>query len=253
MRKAPAKRKRGLLRRVLIWLALAVAGFYALVAIALVGLKWIDPPTTTVQIERRVQALAHRRPYHKRYAFVPLGRISKDLQHAVLAAEDERFFEHHGIDWTEVHKVVDRDLDRSKLGRGASTITQQLVKNLFLSTSRSMLRKAIEIYARSSGRFHSGKAARARAVSECDRVGAGNLWRRGRGQLLLRRAGDACGARTGRAPGRGHSFPAHAQAAAYGTVERRHPRSHAQSGLVTVSRRRFFTRCRCGRRSRPRR
>jgi hypothetical protein len=70
------KRKRGLLRRLLFWMVAVVAGFYALVGIALVGLKWIDPPTTMAQIERRIQALAHRRPYRKRYAFVPLRRIS---------------------------------------------------------------------------------------------------------------------------------------------------------------------------------
>ena len=146
MRKSPAKikRKRSLWRRLLLWLVAVVLGFYALCGLALVGLKWIDPPTTMVQMERRVQALVHHRPYRKSYTFVPLRRISKDLQHAVLASEDQRFFVHHGIDWTELHKVVDRDLDDGKLGRGASTITQQLVKNLFLSTSRSTLRKGIE-------------------------------------------------------------------------------------------------------------
>jgi monofunctional biosynthetic peptidoglycan transglycosylase len=156
-RKPPAKRKRGLLRRLLFWMVAVVAGFYALVGMALVGLKWIDPPTTMVQIERRVQALIHRRAYHKRYAFVPLRRISKDLQHAVLASEDQRFFEHHGIDWTEVHKVVDQDMDSDKLGRGASTITQQLVKNLFLSTSRSVLRKAVEFTLAPPADFILGK------------------------------------------------------------------------------------------------
>ena len=150
MRKPPApfkrkvKRKRSLWRRILFWVAALVVGFYALCGAALLGLKWIDPPITMVQIQRRVQAAIHRRPYRKRYVFVPLSRISKDLQHAMIASEDERFYQHHGIDWTELHKVVDRDLDRGKLGRGASTITQQLVKNLFLTTSRSVLRKAVE-------------------------------------------------------------------------------------------------------------
>ncbi|HUE22228.1 MAG TPA: monofunctional biosynthetic peptidoglycan transglycosylase [Bryobacteraceae bacterium] len=142
--KRPAKRKRGLWRRILFWVAALVVGFYALCGAVLLALKWIDPPVTMVQIQRRVEAAIHRRPYRKRYVFVPLGRISKDLQHAVIASEDERFYQHHGIDWTELHKVVDRDLDRGKLGRGASTITQQLVKNLFLTTSRSVVRKAIE-------------------------------------------------------------------------------------------------------------
>jgi monofunctional biosynthetic peptidoglycan transglycosylase len=141
---AKVKRKRSLWRRLVLWLVAAVLGFYSLCILALVGLKWIDPPSTMVQTERRVQALAHRRPYRKNYTFVSLRRISKDLQHAVLASEDQRFFGHHGIDWTELHNVVDRDLDDGKLGRGASTITQQLVKNLFLSTSRSTIRKGIE-------------------------------------------------------------------------------------------------------------
>jgi monofunctional biosynthetic peptidoglycan transglycosylase len=142
--KRQARPKRGLWRRILFWITAAVAGFYILCGAALLGLKWIDPPITMVQIQRRVEAAIHRRPYRRRYVFVPLQHISKDLQHAVIASEDERFYQHHGIDWTELNKVVDRDLDRGKLGRGASTITQQLVKNLFLTTSRSVVRKAVE-------------------------------------------------------------------------------------------------------------
>jgi monofunctional biosynthetic peptidoglycan transglycosylase len=61
-----------------------------------------------------------------------------------VAAEDGRFYRHHGIDWQEVQTVVDEDLNRGRLGRGGSTITQQLVKNLFLSTNRSLLWKALE-------------------------------------------------------------------------------------------------------------
>lgn len=159
MRKPSArvKRKRSLWRRILFWVAVPVVGLYALCGAALVGLKWIDPPTTIVQIQRRAQAAIHRRPYRKRYAYVPLSRISKDLQHAVMASEDERFYHHHGIDWTELNKVVDRDLDRGSLGRGASTITQQLVKNLFLTTSRSVVRKAVEFTIAPAADFILGK------------------------------------------------------------------------------------------------
>ncbi len=142
--KGRVKGRRSLWRRILFWICALVAGFYALIVAALLGLKWIDPPVTMVQIQRRIEATIHHRPYRKRYVFLPLERISKELQHAVLASEDERFFAHHGIDWAELHKVIDRDMDRGKLGRGASTITQQLVKNLFLTTSRSLPRKAIE-------------------------------------------------------------------------------------------------------------
>jgi monofunctional glycosyltransferase len=142
--KRQGRPKRSVWRRILFWIGAIVAGFYILCGAALLGLKWIDPPITMVQIQRRVEAAIHRRPYRRRYVFVPLRYISKDLQHAVIASEDERFYQHHGIDWTELNKVVDRDLDRGKLGRGASTITQQLVKNLFLTTSRSVVRKAVE-------------------------------------------------------------------------------------------------------------
>jgi len=121
-----------------------VALLYALCLAQLTLLRWLNPPTTSVQAERRIEALVFHRPYRKRYTFVPLSRVSPDLQHAVIAAEDGRFYQHHGIDWKEVQKVVDQDMEQGKLGRGGSTITQQLVKNLFLTTNRSLVRKAVE-------------------------------------------------------------------------------------------------------------
>lgn len=132
------------LRLALLFVAGLVVALYALCAFELVLLKWINPFTTAVQTERRIQAILHHRPYVKRYTFVPLRRISPELQHAVIAAEDERFREHDGIDWIELKKVVESGIERGKMRRGASTITQQLVKNLFLSTRRSALRKAAE-------------------------------------------------------------------------------------------------------------
>ncbi len=121
-----------------------VAAFWVFCFLELVAYRWIDPPVTMVQAQRQVEAWLHHKPYRKRYVFVPLDRISPDLQHAVVAAEDGRFYQHHGIDWKEVQKVVDQDLDEGRLGRGGSTITQQLVKNLFMTTDRSIFRKAVE-------------------------------------------------------------------------------------------------------------
>jgi monofunctional biosynthetic peptidoglycan transglycosylase len=138
------KRKRGWLRAILIWVVEAIVAFYLLSLTVLVALRWVDPPVTMVQAQRRIEAWLHRKPYSKRQQWVPLGRIAPDLQHAVVAAEDGRFFQHHGIDWKEVQKVVDKDVEDGRLGRGGSTITQQLVKNLFFTTSRSVLRKAVE-------------------------------------------------------------------------------------------------------------
>ncbi|HVZ84054.1 MAG TPA: monofunctional biosynthetic peptidoglycan transglycosylase [Terracidiphilus sp.] len=125
------------------WIALAIVLCWSLAALMLVALRWIDPPTTAVHMERRMQAWAHHKPYRKRYEFVPLSQISPDLQHAVVAAEDARFYQHHGFDWHAMELAAETDMDGGRL-RGGSTITQQLVKNLFFGTSRSLLRKGAE-------------------------------------------------------------------------------------------------------------
>ena len=112
-------------------------------ALLLVAVRWIDPPTTAVQMERRVQAWIHSKPYQKRYQFVPLTQISPELQHAVIAAEDARFYQHDGFDWREMEVAAQEDLEGERT-RGASTLTQQLVKNLFFGTGRSIVRKGAE-------------------------------------------------------------------------------------------------------------
>jgi monofunctional biosynthetic peptidoglycan transglycosylase len=120
-----------------------VALLWSLAALTLLAARSIDPPTTAVHIQRRLQAWIHRTPYHERYRFIPVNQISPDLQHAVIAAEDARFYQHHGFDWHEIQIVAEDDLDGGR-SRGASTITQQLVKNLFFGTGRSILRKGAE-------------------------------------------------------------------------------------------------------------
>ena len=109
----------------------------------LVAARWINPPTTAVHIERRVQVWIRHKPYQERYQFVPLSRISPDFQHAVIAAEDARFYQHHGFDWHAIEIAAQDDMDGGRM-RGGSTITQQLVKNLFFGTGRSFLRKGAE-------------------------------------------------------------------------------------------------------------
>ena len=116
---------------------------WALAALMLAAARWIDPPTTAVHIQRRLQAWIHHTPYHERYKFIPLSQISPDLQHAVIAAEDGRFYQHHGFDWHQIQIAAEEDLEGGR-SRGASTLTQQLVKNLFFGTGRSFLRKGAE-------------------------------------------------------------------------------------------------------------
>jgi monofunctional biosynthetic peptidoglycan transglycosylase len=131
------------LRSFIQWLVIGLALLWSLAALTLVASRWIDPPTTAVHMQRHLQAWIHHTPYHERYKFIPLRQISVDLQHAVIAAEDTHFYQHQGFDWQEIQKAAQEDLEGERT-RGASTITQQLVKNLFFGTGRSFLRKGAE-------------------------------------------------------------------------------------------------------------
>ena len=106
------------LRAIVVGGLLLVLALYALWIAGILALRWIDPRTTAVQVERRVSAIFARHSYRKRYQFVPLQEISPNLQHAVIAAEDGRFRSHHGFDWIEMQKVLEKDIQRHRLGRG---------------------------------------------------------------------------------------------------------------------------------------
>ena len=143
-------------------------------------------------MERRVQAWMHGKPYHERYNFVPLNKISPDFQHAVIAAEDARFYQHHGFDWHAMEIAAEDDMEGGRI-RGGSTITQQLVKNLFFGTGRSYSAQGRGVYAGAGGGAGAGQAADSGALSERGGVGSGNLWR-GRGEpVLLQNAGAKIG------------------------------------------------------------
>jgi monofunctional glycosyltransferase len=133
----------GFLRSLVRWLVIGAVLLWSLAALILVAARWIDPPTTAAHIQRRLQAWVHHKPYRERYKFIPLSQISADLQHAVIAAEDTHFYQHHGFDWHQIQIAAEDDLEGDRT-RGASTITQQLVKNLFFGTGRSILRKGAE-------------------------------------------------------------------------------------------------------------
>jgi monofunctional glycosyltransferase len=130
---------RSLIRRLVVGVVL----LWSLAVLTLMAARWIDPPTTAVHMQRHLQAWIHQTQYHARHKFIPLSQISPDLQHAVIAAEDARFYQHHGFDWHEIQIAAEDDLEGDRI-RGASTITQQLVKNLFFGTGRSVLRKGAE-------------------------------------------------------------------------------------------------------------
>jgi len=142
--KSAKRPRRSTLRRVITGLAICIVALWSAFSLLLVSARWIDPPTTAVHMQRRVQSWFRQPPYHKRYKFLPLNQISPELQHAVVAAEDTRFYQHHGFDWHQIEIAAQDDLEGERT-RGASTITQQLVKNLFFGTGRSILRKGAEV------------------------------------------------------------------------------------------------------------
>lgn len=140
------RKKSSFWKKALRWFCLALMAFYGWVILSLFLLKWIDPPTTAVQMQRRIESWTAKGSYSKQQKFIPLEKISIQLQRAVIAAEDGRFYEHNGFDWKQIRTVANQvmDEDDNRRIRGASTITQQLVKNLFLSLHGSFIRKGIE-------------------------------------------------------------------------------------------------------------
>lgn len=130
-------------KRIALFVASALVGWYLICCALLVSYRWVNPLVTTVQVQRRVESWFSAGDYESRQRWIPLGKIPRDLQRAVIAAEDGAFYEHAGVDWKEMQIVVD-DARRGRRVRGGSTITQQLVKNLFLTTHSSIFRKLPE-------------------------------------------------------------------------------------------------------------
>lgn len=108
--------------------------------------RFVDPPLTTIQAVRGVQRLVGgERPWWPERTVVGRPVLSRHLRRAVLASEDARFYQHHGFDFEEIEQALERRRAGRRL-RGASTISQQTVKNLFLWEGRSFLRKGLEAY-----------------------------------------------------------------------------------------------------------
>ena len=137
--------------RILLWgtilvgLPAAALALYWLVTLPDVSHLAKHHPTETAVMEaRRAQAKEQGHPLHIKFSWVPLARIAPALQRAVVAAEDASFFAHEGFDWEGIKDAALYNLEVGEFKRGGSTITQQLAKNLYLSSERSLLRKARE-------------------------------------------------------------------------------------------------------------
>jgi monofunctional biosynthetic peptidoglycan transglycosylase len=103
-----------------------------------------NPDRTSVMRQREQEAKSAGKTLRIQQSWVPLSRVSRNLIHAVLASEDQKFFGHEGVDWDAIEKAVDEDRRSLRFARGGSTITQQLAKNLYFTTHRSIVRKVRE-------------------------------------------------------------------------------------------------------------
>lgn len=131
-----------LLRRLILTVLGLLLAYLGGTALLLLVYTSATPPITGVQLQRMAEAWISGETPARDYRPVPPEALPPTLTHAVVAAEDGRFFEHRGVDWEAIDEA--RREDRERL-RGGSSITQQLVKNLFLTTHRSYLRKALEV------------------------------------------------------------------------------------------------------------
>jgi monofunctional biosynthetic peptidoglycan transglycosylase len=139
-----ARRARVLRRagRFLLWSLAAAAGVALLLVLSL---RWINPPTSAFMIAARAAALfsgAH--DYHTHYQWVDLEAIAPQAALAVIAAEDQQFPYHAGFDFKSIREAVRHNANSHRV-RGASTISQQVAKNLFLWSGRSYVRKGLEV------------------------------------------------------------------------------------------------------------
>ena len=130
------------------WLALGTAAIFLAVQLSFLVRVWWwrdHNPQATAFMEASLERLQAKKPGAKlRHAWVPYDRISPALKRAIVAAEDARFAEHEGFDWDAIEKALEKNRKKGKVVVGASTISQQLAKNLFLSADRTPWRKGQE-------------------------------------------------------------------------------------------------------------
>jgi monofunctional biosynthetic peptidoglycan transglycosylase len=124
-----------------------VVAFFASTILSVVALRWVPVWFTPLMFIRLAQQSSEDKPLTLHHHWVPLEEIAPSLSTAVMASEDARFLEHHGFDYKAIEKAAMRNIKHpEKTRHGASTISQQTAKNVFLWPGRSWLRKGLEVY-----------------------------------------------------------------------------------------------------------
>ena len=137
--------KRGWARRLLRGAAWFIGGFVGLTVLLVLALRFLPVPGSALMVARRVASWRDSKPYTSRHRWVPLDQISPNMGVAVIAGEDQNFPDHFGFDWGAIEKAYEHN-EHSRRKRGASTVSQQTAKNLFLWESRSWVRKGFEVW-----------------------------------------------------------------------------------------------------------
>jgi monofunctional biosynthetic peptidoglycan transglycosylase len=139
-----ARRRKGVLWRLGRGLLVALGAWIAVTLAVVLALRWVHPPVTAFMLEDRVRAfVGGDASYHFRYEWRDWEQVSKNAALAVVAAEDQQFPSHYGFDFAQIDRAL-QDRERGRRVRGASTISQQVAKNLFLWPAQSWFRKGLE-------------------------------------------------------------------------------------------------------------
>jgi monofunctional biosynthetic peptidoglycan transglycosylase len=137
--------RRSLAARLARWFTTAILAV-ALGSIALVAaFRWVPVPVTSFMLNERFADTGAANPLRQRHVWVPWNRISRNAAVAVIASEDQKFLLHDGFDFDAIGKAVS-DAQRGRRLRGASTISQQVAKNLFLWPGQNWVRKGLEVW-----------------------------------------------------------------------------------------------------------
>ena len=139
-------KNRSLLSRTLRFLLASIAACVVLSVIAVLLLRWIDPPTTAFMLrDRMIASQSGDTKYRLRHEWVAAAKIPVAMKMAVIAAEDQTFPTHHGFDMKSINDALE-ERESGRRVRGASTISQQVAKNLFLWPGQNWIRKGLEVW-----------------------------------------------------------------------------------------------------------
>jgi monofunctional biosynthetic peptidoglycan transglycosylase len=128
----------------LLLLVIAVVELATIPWISIGALRTVNPTETALMRQRKAEAAAEGKLFRVTQRWIALNRIPSYVLEAIIVAEDGTFYSHGGFDWYEVQESIEKNIEQRRAARGGSTITQQLAKNLYLSTSKDPIRKAKE-------------------------------------------------------------------------------------------------------------